>query len=93
MNDLSYTAPGGHRPAPWTTERHHCPDYVDRCPLNQRNQPQTLNVPVCSAVTRGHSASVARVLRQPALKVIEVDTSGSTVSGQPAAEQRLMCGW
>lgn len=48
---------------------------------------------VCSVGTGGHSAGVARVLRRfnPRLKLIGVDTVGSTIFGQPA-EPRLMRG-
>ena len=43
--------------------------------------------------TGGHSAGVARVLREsnPDLQLIGVDTIGSTIFGQPAAT-RLMRG-
>ena len=52
-----------------------------------------LDVLVCSVGTGGHSAGVAKVLRQanPDLQVIGVDTIGSTIFGQPAAS-RLMRG-
>jgi len=48
---------------------------------------------VCSVGTGGHSAGVARVLRRtnPNLRLIGVDTIGSTIFGQPAAA-RLMRG-
>jgi len=49
---------------------------------------------VCSVGTGGHSAGVTRVLREanPDLKLIGVDTIGSTIFGQPAAATRLMRG-
>lgn len=52
-----------------------------------------IDVLVCSVGTGGHSAGVAKVLREvnPALQVIGVDTIGSTIFGQPAAS-RLMRG-
>lgn len=52
-----------------------------------------IDVLVCSVGTGGHSAGVARVLRRfnPALKLIGVDTIGSTIFGQPA-RSRLMRG-
>ncbi|EUA27873.1 pyridoxal-phosphate dependent enzyme family protein [Mycobacterium xenopi 4042] len=52
-----------------------------------------IDVLVCSVGTGGHSAGVARVLRQanPDLQLIGVDTIGSTIFGQPAAS-RLMRG-
>lgn len=48
---------------------------------------------VCSVGTGGHSAGVARVLRDyfPQLRLIGVDTVGSTIFGQPA-RSRLMRG-
>ncbi|MBY6413913.1 PLP-dependent cysteine synthase family protein [Rhodococcus sp. BP-252] len=48
---------------------------------------------VCSVGTGGHSAGVARVLRRfcPDLKLVGVDTIGSTIFGQPAST-RLMRG-
>ncbi|MBZ4572069.1 MULTISPECIES: PLP-dependent cysteine synthase family protein [Mycobacterium avium complex (MAC)] len=52
-----------------------------------------VDVLVCSVGTGGHSAGVARVLRQfnPDMKLIGVDTIGSTIFGQPVAS-RLMRG-
>lgn len=52
-----------------------------------------IDVLVCSVGTGGHSAGVARVLRRhcPELKLVGVDTIGSTIFGQPA-ETRLMRG-
>lgn len=52
-----------------------------------------IDVLVCSVGTGGHSAGVARVLREynPDLKLIGVDTVGSTIFGQPAGT-RLMRG-
>ncbi|MFE2040460.1 PLP-dependent cysteine synthase family protein [Streptomyces sp. NPDC059477] len=52
-----------------------------------------IDVLVCSVGTGGHSAGVARVLRQlhPELSVVGVDTTGSTLFGQPA-RPRLMRG-
>ncbi|OZM70671.1 pyridoxal-5'-phosphate-dependent protein subunit beta [Amycolatopsis antarctica] len=48
---------------------------------------------VCSVGTGGHSAGVSRVLRQrfPRMRLIGVDTVGSTIFGQPA-RKRLMRG-
>ncbi|RVW04266.1 PLP-dependent cysteine synthase family protein [Rhodococcus xishaensis] len=48
---------------------------------------------VCSVGTGGHSAGVARGLRRvnPGLKLVGVDTVGSTIFGQPAGS-RLMRG-
>ncbi len=52
-----------------------------------------VDVLVCSVGTGGHSAGVARVLRRfnPDMKLIGVDTIGSTIFGQPATT-RLMRG-
>lgn len=52
-----------------------------------------VDVLVCSVGTGGHSAGVARVLREsnPQMKLIGVDTIGSTIFGQPAST-RLMRG-
>ncbi|MBA3574532.1 MAG: cysteine synthase family protein, partial [Pseudonocardiales bacterium] len=52
-----------------------------------------IDVLVCSVGTGGHSAGVARVLRTycPHLRLIGVDTVGSTIFGQPA-RSRLMRG-
>lgn len=52
-----------------------------------------IDVLVCSVGTGGHSAGVGRVLRQlyPDIRIIGVDTVGSTIFGQPA-RTRLMRG-
>ncbi|SEF18905.1 PLP-dependent cysteine synthase family protein [Jiangella alba] len=52
-----------------------------------------IDVLVCSVGTGGHSAGVARVLRQyyPGLRMVGVDAVGSTIFGQPA-RSRLMRG-
>ncbi|MER7986803.1 PLP-dependent cysteine synthase family protein [Streptomyces noursei] len=52
-----------------------------------------VDVLVCSVGTGGHSAGLSRVLRSlyPALRVVGVDTVGSTIFGQPA-RPRLMRG-
>ncbi|MER7043842.1 PLP-dependent cysteine synthase family protein [Streptomyces jumonjinensis] len=52
-----------------------------------------IDVLVCSVGTGGHSAGVSRVLRQlyPQLKLVGVDTIGSTIFGQ-SARPRLMRG-
>ena len=48
---------------------------------------------MCSVGTGGHSAGVSRILRQryPQLRLVGVDTVGSTIFGQPA-RPRLMRG-
>ncbi|SEG69249.1 cysteine synthase A [Saccharopolyspora kobensis] len=52
-----------------------------------------LDVVVCSVGTGGHSAGIASVLRErwPGIRIVGVDSTGSTVFGQPAAH-RLMRG-
>jgi cysteine synthase A len=57
------------------------------------NQLDRVDVLVCSVGTGGHSAGIARVLRQryPEMRLIGVDTIGSTIFGQPA-RSRLMRG-
>lgn len=52
-----------------------------------------VDILVCSVGTGGHSAGIARVLRRlyPGLRLIGVDTVGSTIFGQPA-RPRLMRG-
>ncbi|SMD25530.1 PLP-dependent cysteine synthase family protein [Lentzea albidocapillata] len=52
-----------------------------------------VDVLVCSVGTGGHSAGVSRVLREyfPHLRLVGVDTIGSTIFGQPA-RPRLMRG-
>ncbi|EJG3550556.1 pyridoxal-phosphate dependent enzyme, partial [Listeria monocytogenes] len=61
--------------------------------LELLDQLGNVDVLVCSVGTGGHSAGVARVLRQfnPDMKLIGVDTIGSTIFGQPVAS-RLMRG-
>ncbi|WP_307832579.1 PLP-dependent cysteine synthase family protein [Planomonospora sp. ID91781] len=52
-----------------------------------------IDVLVCSVGTGGHSAGIFRVLRErcPGLRLVGVDTVGSTIFGQPA-RTRLMRG-
>ncbi|MGY0231786.1 PLP-dependent cysteine synthase family protein [Longispora urticae] len=52
-----------------------------------------VDVLVCSVGTGGHSAGIARALRRrwPGLRLVGVDTIGSTIFGQPA-RPRLMRG-
>ncbi|SEG45141.1 cysteine synthase A [Saccharopolyspora kobensis] len=56
-------------------------------------QLRCIDVLVCSVGTGGHSAGVTRVLRSffPELRLVGVDTIGSTIFGQPA-RQRIMRG-
>ena len=83
-------------PHAWNPDQYNNPDNVDSyrsLALELLDQLGRVDVLVCSVGTGGHSAGVARVLRQvnPDLKMIGVDTIGSTIFGQPAAK-RLMRG-
>jgi cysteine synthase A len=83
-------------PDAWCPNQYNNPDNVDAyrpLALELVNQLGRIDVLVCSVGTGGHSAGVARVLRQanPDLQVIGVDTIGSTIFGQPATS-RLMRG-
>ncbi|KZS73106.1 pyridoxal-5'-phosphate-dependent protein subunit beta [Mycobacterium kansasii] len=83
-------------PHAWNPDQYNNPDNVDSyrsLATELLNQLGSIDVLVCSVGTGGHSAGVARVLRDvnPNLKLIGVDTIGSTIFGQPAA-MRLMRG-
>ncbi|WP_244975664.1 PLP-dependent cysteine synthase family protein [Mycobacterium kubicae] len=83
-------------PHAWNPDQYNNPDNVDgyeSLALELIEQLGHIDVLVCSVGTGGHSAGVARVLRRfnPDLKLIGVDTVGSTIFGQPAAP-RLMRG-
>lgn len=83
-------------PGSWCPDQYTNPDNVDAYEslahelIAQLGRVDTL---VCSVGTGGHSAGVARVLRQyrPDLRLVGVDTVGSTIFGQPAGS-RLMRG-
>lgn len=83
-------------PHAWYPDQYNNPDNVEAyrpLALELRDQLGDIDVLVCSVGTGGHSAGVARVLRQfnPDLRLIGVDTIGSTIFGQPA-DSRLMRG-
>ncbi|WP_231737550.1 PLP-dependent cysteine synthase family protein [Mycobacterium sp. IS-1742] len=83
-------------PHAWYPDQYNNPDNVEAYrPLALELQAQlgAIDVLVCSVGTGGHSAGVARVLREsnPGLRLIGVDTVGSTIFGQPAGT-RLMRG-
>jgi cysteine synthase len=83
-------------PGAWCPDQYSNPDNIDgyrSLALELVDQLGRVDVLVCSVGTGGHSAGVARVLRQfnPAMKLIGVDTTGSTIFGQPVAS-RLMRG-
>lgn len=85
----------GHRDA-WCPDQYHNPDNVTAyVGLAQELVAQLgrIDALVVSVGTGGHSAGIASVLRGffPALKVVAVDTCGSTIFGQEAAP-RLMRG-
>jgi len=80
----------------WHPDQYNNPDNVDAyepLALELVAQLGEIDVLVCSVGTGGHSAGIARVLRQfnPNLRLIGVDAIGSTIFGQPAAS-RLMRG-
>ncbi|KUH70798.1 pyridoxal-5'-phosphate-dependent protein subunit beta [Mycolicibacterium novocastrense] len=80
----------------WYPDQYNNPDNVDAyrgLALELHAQLGTVDVLVCSVGTGGHSAGVARVLREfnPDMQLIGVDTVGSTIFGQPAST-RLMRG-
>ncbi|RVW02521.1 PLP-dependent cysteine synthase family protein [Rhodococcus spongiicola] len=83
-------------PGSWCPDQYTNPDNVDAyhsLALELIAQLGRVDVLVCSVGTGGHSAGVARKLRQfcPDLKLVGVDTVGSTIFGQPA-RNRLMRG-
>ncbi|MGW5723345.1 PLP-dependent cysteine synthase family protein [Amycolatopsis sp. NPDC003865] len=91
VQELLATLPGAYCP-----DQYHNPDNIAAyAPLALELVAQLgrVDVLVCSVGTGGHSAGVSQVLRQyvPHLKVVGVDTVGSTIFGQPA-RPRLMRG-
>ncbi|MFI9526592.1 PLP-dependent cysteine synthase family protein [Micromonospora rosaria] len=83
-------------PGAWWPDQYHNPDnatgYAGLADELAR-QVDGVDVLVCSVGTGGHSAGVARALRRhwPRLRLVGVDTVGSTIFGQPA-RPRLMRG-
>ena len=83
-------------PGAWHPDQYNNPDNVDAyrgLALELQAQLGRVDVLVCSVGTGGHSAGVARVLREsnPGMELIGVDTVRSTIFGQPAGP-RLMRG-
>ncbi|NOQ62010.1 pyridoxal-phosphate dependent enzyme [Mycolicibacterium fortuitum] len=83
-------------PHAWNPDQYNNPDNIEAyqgLALELDAQLGTVDILVCSVGTGGHSAGVTRILRQlnPNLKLVGVDTIGSTIFGQPAAT-RLMRG-
>jgi cysteine synthase len=83
-------------PGAYCPDQYHNPDNVAAyAPLARElvSQLGRIDVLVCSVGTGGHSAGVSRTLREyfPHLRLIGVDTVGSTIFGQPP-RSRLMRG-
>ncbi|MYZ34739.1 MULTISPECIES: PLP-dependent cysteine synthase family protein [unclassified Streptomyces] len=83
-------------PGAWCPDQYHNPDNVAAyagLAGELADQLQRIDVLVCAVGTGGHSAGIARALRtrMPALRLVGVDTVGSTIFGQPA-RARLMRG-
>ncbi|MBW0104398.1 PLP-dependent cysteine synthase family protein [Pseudonocardia sp. KRD-291] len=83
-------------PGAWCPDQYNNPDNVEAYqPLAEelRDQLGEIDVLVCSVGTGGHSAGISRGLRRyyPQLRVVGVDTIGSTIFGQSAGP-RLMRG-
>ena len=83
-------------PAAWNSDQYNNPDNVDayrELAMELHAQLGRVDVLVCSVGTGGHSAGVARVLREsnPGMELMGVDTVRSTIFGQPAGP-RLMRG-
>ncbi|MGX1887743.1 PLP-dependent cysteine synthase family protein [Streptomyces sp. NPDC055287] len=84
------------RPGSWCPDQYNNPDNVAAytpLALELASQLGHVDVLVCSVGTGGHSAGISRVLRQlfPGMRLVGVDTIGSTIFGQPA-RPRLMRG-
>ncbi|MGO4616098.1 PLP-dependent cysteine synthase family protein [Nocardia sp. 2YAB30] len=83
-------------PRAWCPDQYHNPDNRDAyesLAMELVAQLGRIDVLVCSVGTGGHSAGISRALRRyyPQLRLVGVDTVGSTIFGQPAG-QRLMRG-
>ena len=83
-------------PHAWHPDQYNNPHNVEAyrgLALELYQQLGPVDVLVCSVGTGGHSAGVARVLREfnPGMKLVGVDTVGSTIFGQKAGT-RLMRG-
>ncbi|WP_169314247.1 PLP-dependent cysteine synthase family protein [Streptomyces piniterrae] len=83
-------------PGSWCPDQYNNPDNTTAylpLALELASQLGHIDVLVCSVGTGGHSAGVSRVLRQfyPELRLVGVDSIGSTIFGQPA-RTRLMRG-
>lgn len=89
--DLLAAHPGGYNP-----DQYNNPDNVaayEGLAAELAGQLGQIDILVCSVGTGGHSAGVSRALRRdfPALRLVGVDSVGSTIFGQPG-RSRLMRG-
>ncbi|WP_218969566.1 PLP-dependent cysteine synthase family protein [Streptomyces sp. JV178] len=83
-------------PGSWCPDQYNNPDNTTAytpLALELATELGHIDVLVCSVGTGGHSAGIGRVLRQlyPDIRIVGVDTIGSTIFGQPA-RPRLMRG-
>ncbi|MBQ0983197.1 PLP-dependent cysteine synthase family protein [Streptomyces sp. F63] len=83
-------------PGSWCPDQYNNPDNTTAytpLALELASQLGHIDVLVCSVGTGGHSAGVSRTLRHlfPGIRLVGVDTIGSTIFGQPA-RPRLMRG-
>ncbi|MFP8961967.1 PLP-dependent cysteine synthase family protein [Streptomyces nanhaiensis] len=83
-------------PGSWCPDQYNNPDNVAAytpLALELASQLGHIDILVCSVGTGGHSAGISRTLRQlyPQLRMVGVDTVGSTIFGQPA-RSRIMRG-
>jgi S-sulfo-L-cysteine synthase (3-phospho-L-serine-dependent) len=83
-------------PGAWCPDQYNNPDNTTAytpLALELATELGHIDVLVCSVGTGGHSAGIGRVLRQlyPDIRIVGVDTIGSTIFGQPA-RPRLMRG-
>ena len=84
------------QPGSWCPDQYHNPDNVDAyegLALELACQLGRVDVLVCAVGTGGHSAGIYRTLSRlhPGLRLVGVDTPGSTIFGQQA-RPRLMRG-
>ncbi|MFE4451215.1 PLP-dependent cysteine synthase family protein [Streptomyces sp. NPDC056796] len=83
-------------PGSWSPDQYNNPDNVaayEGLAAELADQLEHIDVLVCAVGTGGHSSGIARGLRRrmPRLRLVGVDTIGSTIFGQPA-RPRLMRG-
>ncbi|TXS38263.1 PLP-dependent cysteine synthase family protein [Streptomyces sp. or43] len=83
-------------PGAWSPDQYNNPDNVAAyagLATELADQLEHIDILVCAVGTGGHSAGIARGLRRrmPQLRLVGVDTIGSTIFGQPA-RTRLMRG-